>query len=601
MNQPSFPRVVRRAAKRATASCVLAALTACLSVPETPTPMCDEQIQCDTVNGEVCEAGVCWGNPPSGAFAGVLSPPSTRQDAVPRELPPFVLERDGWMGEIQFDAPLLFNGRVVASCPAPMTGCETGAIASTITIARGSQFAGGPGFNTSVNVDSKTDFSIPLPATGPADEPFTVTIVPDRTRPLGATPSAAEQVPPLRMTLPLTATTTIKAIELGGPSLPVISGTLKNVLDQGVAGYRVAALGRWNATEPVSEVSTVDFTEASGAYSVTLSAGLVGTVELVARPADSTVAGMASAVAPTVHLANIDALRSSQRPVVTVPANLGSATTITIVVTGAGLNGEILGVSGAQVSVSGAVTSTLTSFSIGDDQVTNDKGEVTLHLLDGPELSKSYRMSITPPASSTLNAVFDQPLTPTVQLGKRLALSGVVLDSHGTPLLNVAVTARPSLRFLWSLDTAPQAFVSAIPLATNTTKDTGAFVLWVDPLVADIWGHYDLLIEPPTTSMSPSYVASDLVIPRDSALDAYSVGDLTLPDAAYVHGSVVDAAGEPVEGAELKLYLVEPNTSLCAEVAHAPASCPIPAQLQGRNTSDGKGAVQVVLPRTAFP
>jgi hypothetical protein len=36
---------------------------------------------------------------------------------------------------------------------------------------------------------------------------------------------------------------------------------------------------------------------------------------------------------------------------------------------------------------------------------------------------------------------------------------------------------------------------------------------------------------------------------------------------------------------------------LCSEVAHAPASCPIPAQLQGRNTSDPAGMVRLALPR----
>jgi hypothetical protein len=80
-------------------------------------------------------------------------------------------------------------------------------------------------------------------------------------------------------------------------------------------------------------------------------------------------------------------------------------------------------------------------------------------------------------------------------------------------------------------------------------------------------------------------------------VDAIPLGEVTLPDAAYVHGRITGPDGEPVENAELKLYLVSTELVLCSEVAHAPASCPIPALLQGRNTSDSKGTVRLALPR----
>jgi hypothetical protein len=609
MHLPFASRTARRAVTSALGSCVIAALAGCLSVPDAPTAMCKATADCNSDSGEVCEQGVCWGNPPPGMFAAVISPPSRRHDEVPRELPPFALSADGQLGELRLDPPVLLNGRVVAFCAQPSTDCDSTPIGATVTVSRASQFQGGPGFQTIVIVEGGADsFSIPVPATGPTDAPYIVTIAPDDARPLGANnpgPSPAEEVPPLRMQVSLGASTAVKTIELGGQGLPTISGNLSNVLGQGLGGYRVSALGRWDASEPAIEVSTVAFTDTTGDYTVTLSNGLFSTVELVARPVASRVPSMASVVAPTFHLANIDATRSSAGHNVVTPVSLGTETTVTVVVSGVDLNGTISNVPGAVVSASGALVDKLTAFTVADEQVTNDLGEATLHLLDGVGIAGSYRLSIAPPASSTLSATFDQKLTvlpaqrqppTTVQLGARIALRGFIVDSAGLPLNNVAITARPSLRFLWSLDAAPQAFVSAIPVATTVTPETGEFVLWVDAIVDQIWGNYDLMIEPPTTTSAPTYIAS-VVIPRVATLDAFSVGPLTLPDAAYVHGQIDDSAGVPLEGAELKLYLAATPGSLCSEVAHAPASCPIPARLQGRNTSDTKGAVRLVLPR----
>src|SRR6185503_4030657 len=154
------------------------------------------------------------------------------------------------------------------------------------------------------------------------------------------------------------------------------------------------------------------------------------------------------------------------------------------------------------------------------------------------------------------------------------------------PLPNVALTARPSLRFLWTLDAAPQAFVAAVPAATAVTLDTGEFVVWVDANVSQTWGHYDLLIEPPPGARAPTYLKSEVEIPRDNTLDAVSLSEITLPEAAFVHGKITAPNGDPVEKAELRLFQATTTVGLCSEVAHAPSTCPIPASLQGRGTSD---------------
>jgi hypothetical protein len=127
------------------------------------------------------------------------------------------------------------------------------------------------------------------------------------------------------------------------------------------------------------------------------------------------------------------------------------------------------------------------------------------------------------------------------------------------------------------------------------TQD-GQFVLWVDANIDQVWGEYDLVIEPPTTEDAPTFVDT-VELQRDNTVTTMSLVPIQLPDAAYVHGQITDPSGDPVEGAEIKLYLVSTQLQLCSEVAHAPTSCPIPASLLGRSAASDRGEVQLALPR----
>src|SRR5689334_19010555 len=93
------------------------AVAGCLNVPDGPAPMCQTNNDCDRSHVEVCEEGICWGNPPPGPFAGVLSPPSMRPDLVSREIPQVVIPDFGWMGDLALEAPVLLSGKIVAFCP----------------------------------------------------------------------------------------------------------------------------------------------------------------------------------------------------------------------------------------------------------------------------------------------------------------------------------------------------------------------------------------------------------------------------------------------------------------------------------------------------
>ncbi len=159
------------------------------------------------------------------------------------------------------------------------------------------------------------------------------------------------------------------------------------------------------------------------------------------------------------------------------------------------------------------------------------------------------------------------------------------------------MTARPSLRFAWSLEDLPQAFLAAIPAATALTPATGEFVLFVDRTVGDVWGHYDLVFEPSATTRAPAFVLPEVEIPRDDRDEIELEDTVRLPDAAFVRGVVTDPDGEQVEAAELKVFRISTSLTLCGQVKNAPTSCPIPAQLLGRGGSDGDGVVRLALPR----
>jgi hypothetical protein len=186
-----------------------------------------------------------------------------------------------------------------------------------------------------------------------------------------------------------------------------------------------------------------------------------------------------------------------------------------------------------------------------------------------------------------------------VRLGSRVALQGTIVDEKGKPLSNVAVTARPSLRFLWTLPTDAQPFAASLPTATTVTLDgqqDGQFLLWVDANIDQVWGEYDLVIEPPTTEDAPTFVDT-IQVARNNTVSTMALPQIQLPDAAYVHGKITDPSGQPVDNAEIKLYLVSTQLQLCSQVANAPTSCPIPASLLARNTASDNGDVQLALPR----
>jgi len=289
---------------------------------------------------------------------------------------------------------------------------------------------------------------------------------------------------------------------------------------------------------------------------------------------------------------------------VLIAPNTGEPVGVPIEITGADTGGEISGVVGARVVVAGVIPAqpgaTITTFTA--EATTGEGGLATLNLLDGAALAATYRISVVPPANANVGVVFDEPYVfgDGKILPDRVALVGKVQDLTGTPLKDVQVTVRPSLRFQWSLDNSAQNFITAIPAATKVTPDTGEYVIYVDALLDETFGHYDISFEPTATANAPTWTEFDIEIPRDTTQSSVPLPDIRLPDAAHVHGQITDSQGVLVEGAELRLFSVfdaAAATTLCEQVPNPPTSCSIPARLLGRGASDDGGTVRLTLPR----
>lgn len=577
------------------------ALPACLDVPTAPVVECSNDTECDQAHGEICEEGTCYGNPPVGAFAAVISPPGDRSDLVPRELSSLAVQSNGWIDGLQLETPMTLAGRVEGACPPLPQACDASTVEATVTVTRRSAFAGGPGFRTVVMSSAgATDasFSVAVPPHHDGDEPYIITIMPagrgDEPPMMGTTP--AQTVPPARIVVAGTMAES-RTTQLGGVDNPVVEGTLLSSAGNGLGYHRVVAMGRWDENEPLTEVSTVAYTGTDGKFRLTLAANLVGNVEIVAKP-------YAALLEPTLRLGGVPATSSSQRTL-TQPAGLGLPRTITVPITGTDGNGEVNPVRGARVRVTATIGAQLigdTTATFSAEGTTNDAGNVELEVLDGPAIATRYRLEVVPQAAAKFGILFDQALEQYVvplQLPSRVAMTGVVTDAEGNPLKDVAVTARPSLRFLWSLEDIPQSFVSGIPAATTTTSEAGEYVLWVDPMILGTWGRYDLVFEPAGKTRAPAWVKPDVAIPENLAAAAVTMTQVQLPDAAFLRGTIKAPNGEDLAEAELKVFRLADDAliSLCAEVSNEPANCPIPATLQGRGTSDDKGIVRLTLPR----
>jgi hypothetical protein len=575
---------------------------ACLQIPQGPVQECKADTDCDVAIGEACSEGVCYGGPPTGMFAAVITPPSDRSDLITVELPQFTLPADGDLSTLVLETPARIGGRVEAYCALPQS-CNGTSIAATIVITRAPLFPGGTGFSTVViSKDGlprgSNSFSITVPRSTPGDPPYVMSIVPDGNGALppanGAT-SAAEQAPPMSLPLAAVADIDTGTLVLGSVQSQVITGSLTDGASHLLQKYRVVARGRLVAGGPVTDVSTIDYT-ATGQYQITLSDGALGPISINATPYDANV------VAPTVVLGGL-AARSAVRTIAR-PANTGNKVLVTIPIEGVSTGGAVAPVAGAHVIVTAAYVPLINgtaSATLSAETTTGADGLAHLALLDGPTLAGLYKLRVIPPTGSLLGTIYDQPLAleaiSAVRLPPRVALRGRVVDGGGDAVGKLSVTARASVHFAWSEPDDAAVFLAEIPAPTALTSDDGTYVIYVDPYVAGVWGHYDLEFDAPSGVSIASWVLADVEIPREANLATVTLPDLTVRDSAYFRANLADPHHLRVSGGELRIFAIASDSSLCDRVPYPPANCVIPAQLLGHAASNETGTLKLALPR----
>jgi hypothetical protein len=221
-----------------------------------------------------------------------------------------------------------------------------------------------------------------------------------------------------------------------------------------------------------------------------------------------------------------------------------------------------------------------------------DPGVASVQLYPGSEQNRIYQVHVVPPPDSLFESAFN--LSVAVALGRRVALTGIAVSAAHEAVAGAPVEASASSALRLTVDSDEvDAILDQLQFPTATTDEMGGFLVWVDRLLVGEAAEYDVDVSPPFLSGAPSWTFEGISVPAEG--DAIDLGELELPEASYARGTIRDRRGDPVVGAELRLYQL-PAADYCTEVLDIDSDCQPPAHLRGIWATDAAGAVIVVLP-----
>jgi hypothetical protein len=596
-------------------------IAACIdtSADEGPVPprLCEVDADCDRAAGEVCDQGICWGGPPAGVqFAALLVPPAERDDLVPTEIPLLSLGTAGEAAELGFAPTVVLSGRVV------IAGAQAPSVAAQIRINRASAIKGGPAYTRTLVAQpglgpGEIAFAVSLPRLADGEPGYDVRVLPDDgtlADPLGER-APADLAPPLK--LGFAGVSDLQGVELvlGEPQqLKRVDGQVVDAAARGMAGMRVTALGRFTAEGPLERASSRATTDDGGWFTLWVPRDVVDDrYELVVRPPTGV-------VAPTLRQHNLelpdpDGDEPLDLGVVVMPSFPASAR-YTLPVRAAAPAGGLGPVEGAEVRVSttlltgdGVASGGLTA-EYSTSGVTDASGSVSLELIPGGTRLREYQVSVQPLASSSAAAIYGAPLAvglpgvdggvlSPVSLGFRVPVTGRVVSHAGVPVAGAAIAAAPYLAYRWGLDLERQAVLDDLHFPTATTDDNGRFAFWLDRTLLGQAAAYDIQIVPPPASLAPRWSVRGITLSAERGNEVgVDLGPLELPEAAFARARAVDAQGVPVSSAELKVYEIASDTSVCegATLPDPDAECYPPPLLRQVTQTDPQGRAVLVLP-----
>lgn len=595
------------------------ALAGCIDVlgpPGGAEPMCEVTSDCNVAAGQVCDQGICWGDPPEDIrFAAILVPPADRPDLVRTELPDLSIADDGAVAGLDFVAPKTLSGQVRITCLDSSQCDPTASVSARITAKRRSRIPGGPTYSRTVvaqaGVREGPAFTLRLPLTGTDDPPYEITITPDDVELEGGA-SAASLAPPIRFSLSVTNDVSDLDWVLGNPEeLKVIKGRVVDAANRGLAGMEVWALGRWTALGQPERASSIATTDAEGQFVLRIPTAMLDVYDLIVKPAPGTVAPSLRKLGVIIPDPQVGedyiALEDLRMP------SYAEAVPYVIPVRGFDGSGELKPVAGAEVRLTTVLlddAGVLATY--GATAFTDAEGHARFDLIPGGgQQNRVYVARVLPPAGAKHASLFGAEISvglanqdgdswlPTLQLGDRVAVTGTVVDAGGHVVPGATVSASASVGFLLQLSADSRATLDDLQLPSATSDERGVFMFWIDPALVGLEAVYDLEIAPPTGSQAPRWSVRAIGAAQSTSGAPIDLGDVWLPPASYARGPVRAPDGPAVPAAEVRLYEVSPEAATsCAGVTgpFGETECEYPVILRGLWQSRADGQVWMALP-----
>lgn len=601
----------------------MALLAACLGEAKSSDlpVMCESSDECSGT--AVCDKGVCWGDPPdTHALTAVLIPPADRPDLAPTELTSIAISADGYIADLRFGQAVLLHGRIILGCADEQTeGCGADApVPAQVHVERASGFLGGPLYRRSVLTNiglapEKDTFSISLPADGAE---YRVTVIPDEAvLDSRASGGVQIQVPPFSTTVRTSGDLAV-VWEVGKPEqLKSIEGCITSATGNGAnfKGMHVSALGRWTAEAKATRASSVVTTNSEGCYRLKVPIDMLDTFDIIAKPPPGK-------SLPTLRLVGEivpdPALETPWQVHVIAPLlmpNAANPVRFKLPLRGASGGGALEPVSGATV-----VFDTVFELPVPDERnievsfstqaVSNPLGQsepgvAVVDLYPGSaDRNRHYTVRVLSPPDSENASVFDAhveigtgegaPVLGNLDLTRRVAVTGSFTTAAGEPLANTPLTVRPASLLRLETTAAERALLDNLQFPSTLSEKAGDFLVWLDPALLGIMARYDFELAPSDFSSAPRWTFENLGLEGTASVD---FGEMTLPPASHARGSVTDANGKLVAGAEIR-WFQGPSQEVCnaSRIGGRSDTCLAPARLLGIWESDKAGETIVVLP-----